>query len=910
MYDAIVDHAIKNVWCAPLQDYEHTIMPARLSPAGGWLRYANVIWNKQLPLPHAEDKRRTKRYHVYQIGKYPDFLLGVPDLPDRWINLNEIMEKTDCFVSCFIDSGIVTNSGESWLRLLKPNNNIVLAVEIDHEYDLGEMWIEDAVSGAMTLIPSRLDYKQLFIRFYTNARLRTLQQRNSVKHPDAQVESYSRFCTSVSDVNTFIDQTYNEDRPIYGWLRVDGYMVNREWLRANPFTAVGKTLYAYHDDTIIGKYWFKLTDLKSFRSIKDPNIDKYIMFYGRELTKLIYHNDVEYFIGIRRGEQYKSVYVPRFTEYTVTNITHAMHALDTNVVADLIENNPNFLASHEDEIWIRAVVRQGGMVRGLTYESSRIDALYQLSEEQIMQALQDRNSVMPEWRAENLENSWYNKLMSAPELKDITPELVVKAYGYNALTKYMQPNINIGTDITPPYKGTLFTLSNALSRPNNDADLYLPLDLTGYDDKGKYLDHARRLFPADGQIYLTPFNTTNVRKAEIYVNNYRENGTFRLTDTIGDVVSSLDLARFGFGCYVSPMIDGKPTFNWTDVTDSDFYVYDPGNGTTLPKITWDKVGLTSAGLFGMVRINNESAYLTGTLTSYTETGRGYSKLTVLPQDNGYQTMIAGQIDIWVDGQHLFQDLDYFLKWPEIYICKQIIKRDSLITARISGLPHPKTKQNWKPLDFGFVKSGILSVNKPYFSRHDKNVQINAGGAIYAQHEVQFAEDPLKGPLVVDGIPYATTDYVTPIEFYTGHSTLKEKMIALDLDERVNQYLDQRITKLPATHPVVGRGERWNVVSMFFNELLCNLKEGWLSADLSKPYDNVMVAGWVAPYRYLLDMDIIFSDFFDPEYVSPIAHSEEFAVEVTSEQMTFLRYVNDNYLEGKVELEKYLYITVS
>lgn len=910
MYNAIVDHAIDNVWCAPLQDYEHTIMPARLSPAGGWLRYANVIWNRQLPLPHAEDKRSTKRYHVYQIGKYPDFLLGVPDLPDRWINLNEIMEKTDCFVSCFIDSGITIKASESWLRLLKPNNNIVLAVQLDHDYSLGDVWVEDAVTGVTTLEPARLDYKQLFIRFYTNARLKTLVQRNGVRHPDAQVEGFSKLCTSVSDVNVFIESTYDADRPTYGWMRVDGYMVNREWLRANPFTAVGKTLYAYHDDTIIGKYWFKLNDLKSFRSIKDPNIDKYIMFYGRELTNLIYHNDVEYFMGIRRGEQYKGVYVPRFEDYTVTNITHAMHALDTNVVADIIENNPDFLAGHEDEIWIRAIVRQGGMVRGLTYESNRIDALYQMNDTQILQALQDRNSVMPEWRAENLENSWYNKLMSAPTLHDITPDLVMKAYGYNAMTKYMQPNINIGTDIPKPYKGTLFSLSNALSRPNNDADLYMPLDFTGYDANGIYLDHLRRLFPADGQVYLTPIDDVYVRKAEIYVNNFRQNGTFRLTDTYGDVIESLDLARFGFGCYVCPLVNGEPNFNWTDVTESDFFVYDPGNGQSIPKITWDKVGLASAGLFGMVRINNESAYLVGKLSSITETDRGYSKITVLPQDNGFKTMIAGQIDIWVDGEHLFQDLDYFLDWPEIYICKQIIKRDSSFTARISGLPHPKTKTNWKPLDFGFVKDGVLSVGKPYFARHDKNLQINAGGRIYAQKEVQFAEDPIKGPLVTDGIPYATTDYVTPIEFYTGHSTLVEKMKALDIDERVDQYLGLRVTKATAQHPVVARGMRWNVVSMFFNELLCNLKEGWLTEDLKKPYDNVQVSNWVAPYQYLLKMDIIYSNFFDPEYVSPVAHSNEFAVEVTSDQMTFLRYVNDNYLESKVELEKYLYVTVS
>lgn len=910
MYDAIVDHAINNVWCAPLQDYEHTIMPARLSPAGGWLRYANVIWNNALPLPHFEDKRNTKRYHVYQIGKYPDFLLGVPNLPNTWINLNDIMMQTDCFVSCFTDNGIFLKASECWLRLLKPSNNIVLAVQIDRNYSLGDNWVEDAVTGNLSLQPARLDYKKVFVRFYTNARLKTLEQRNNVKMPDQQVEAYSKLCTSVSEVNGFISDTYLTTRPTFGWIRVDGYAVTREWLQANPFTAVNKTLYAYHDDTIIGKYWFKFTDLKSFRSIKNPGIDKFIMFYGRELRKLIYHNDVEYFIGIRRGDQFKAVYIPPFTDFTITNITHAIHALDTNVVYDIIENNPGFLTGMDDEIWIRAVVRQGGMVRGLTYESNRIESLYQLDDEQIIEALQDLNSVMPEWKAANLENSWYNKLMSAPKLSDITPDLVVKAYGYNALTKYMQPNINEGIDIQPPYKGTLIPVSLALTRPNNESNLYLPLELTQYDSNGFYVGTTRRLFPAVGEVFLNPVNDTLVRNAEIYVNNYREERDFKLTDITASVISNIDLKRFGFGCYVCPLVNGVPNFNWVDVTNSDFYVYDDGDNVRVPKLTWDVYGLENAGLFGMTRINNEVAYLTGTLAGITVGERGYSKFSVLPQDNGNQTMIAGQIDIWVDGLHLFEDLDYFIKWPSIYICKQILKRDSSFAARISGLPNPETNKNWKPTNFGFVKSGILGVGKPYEASHDKNLQVNVAGQIVSQDKVQFAEDPLGKPLMTDGVPYACLEYVTSIEFYTGNSTLIEKVKALELDKRVNSYLDLRIEKQQALYPVVERGERWNVVSMFFNEILTLVRSGWLSEELKKPYSTADVTTWVQPYQYLLNMDITKSVFFDPEYVSPVAHSNEFALSVTSEQMTFLRYISDNYLNGSVELEKYLYIEIN
>lgn len=909
MYSAIVNHAIDNVWCAPLQDYEHTIMPARLTPAGGWLRYANVIWNDSLPLPHYKDTRSTKRYHVYQIGKYPDFLLGIPDLPNRWINLNEIMDKTDCFVSCFIDNGVTLKASECWLRLTKPNNNIILAVQVDHDYSLGKMWIQNAVTGVMELAPARLDNKQLYIRFYTNAILKTMKQRDSVPTPNRQVESFSKFCTSVSDVNAFLAATYDPSRPTYGWMRVDGYAVSREWLQANPFSAVNKNVYVYHDATIISKHWFKLTDLKSFRSIKNVNIDKFIMFYGRELRKTIYHNDVEYFIGIRRGDQFNAVYVPRFTDYTVTNITHAMHALDTNVVADLIENNPDFLVGHDDEIWIRAVVRQGGMNNGLVYESSRVESLYQLSNEQIMNTLQDINSTMPEWRAVNLENSWYMKLMSAPTIDEITPDLVMKAYGYNAMTKYMQPNINEGKALPAPYKGTTVQVSKALTRSNNAADLYLPLDVVEYDKTGLLLDKTRRLFPATGEIFLQEVNNVPVEKAEIFVNNYRNNQQFRLTDNMNAVVSDLDLKRFGFSCYVCPEVNGKPNFNWVDVTDSDFYTYNPGGPNDTPTVIWDSSGLTSSGLVGMVRINNESAYYIGTLKDITTGKRGYSKVSVMPQDSGNPTLHAGQIDVWVSGLHLFQRLDYVVKWPDIYITKQILDRNAPITVRISGTPDPKTVRNYVTKDFGFVRDGVLGTDKPYSALHDKNLQINVGGYVRLPKEVQMAEDALGNPLSTDGLPYACVPYITPIEFYTGYSTHKEKKKAVEIDERVNAYLGLRVPLYKPVKPMVRLGKRWNVVSIFFNEILTRLLEGWLADELKQPYDNNDVALWIKPYEFLLPLDVIRSDFFNEEYVSPVAHCEEFSVKVTSEQMTFLRYVNDNFLDSRVELEKYLYIEI-
>lgn len=907
MYNVIVDHARNNVWCAPLQDYEHTIMPARLTPAGGWYRYAKVIWDGQIPLPNAKNAADGYRYHVYQIGKYPDFLLGVEGLSNDWINLETIMEKTDCFVNCFIDNGISLKTNQCWLRLIKPSNNIVLAVQIDRKYSLGKVPVEDPSTGTIVIENARLDYKKLYIRFYTNARLKNMDQRDKVNNPEDQVRVYSQVITTVSQVNAFVNGLDDPNKPKFGWLRLDGYVVTKEWLLANPFTAVGKTISSYHDDTIIAKKWFKLSDLKSFKSKKNPNVDKYIMFYGREIRDMIYNNDVEYFLGVKRGDQFNGVYVPRFKIDTVTNLTHAIHALDSNVIDDLIENNSDTLMNNQNDLFIYAVMRQGGMINGLTHEANRIEDMYRMSEEDILFAMQDLNSVLPEWKAADLEIDSYTKLMSAPLLSDLTPELIVDGYGFNGLTKYLQPNPGITTDIAAPYTGTTLRIPDNLTKPDNVVDLYLPIETVEYDENGKFLGINRKLFPGSAELSFVKYQDTAVRKVEVYVNNNKSNSKFRLIDNYEAILTDIDLARFGFRFYTCSLVDGKPNFNWIDSTDTTYYTY---STTGMPTIRMDTANLTRDGLAGMVRINNRSSVKTGLLSDLISGNRDYGVLVIDNQDNGYTTMIAGQIDIWVDGYKLHEDLDYAVLWPKIYIAKHIINKAVKYTARISGLPNPLTKKNFKATEFGFVKDGILSVDGKYQVHDSKNLQINVGGKLYTSDEVQFAEDSITKPLLIDGLPYSLTDYVTPIEFYSGGNTIKEKLKAMDLDNRVNSYLSLRLPTYTAKRPIVALGKRWEVVSLFFNEILYSLINGYLANELKTNWDLGQLNTWVTPFKFLLPLDVTNSAFFDGEYVSPMAHAKEFSVEVTIEQFNFLKQVNEIYLNKKIELEKYLYVTTS
>lgn len=909
MYEVIKQHAREHVWCAPQQDYEHVIQPARLSPIGGWYKSCGpVTWVNGIKLPHHDEPRFLNRYHVYQIGQYPDWLLGVPDLEDKWVNFNDLMERTDCFVHCFIDSGAAMKATECWLRVLKPSNNIILAVEIDRGYKLGSLWITDPITGEKVIGDATLDFKALFIRFYTNARTNVMPWRNTVKNPLDQVRGYTKFCNTISDVQAFLADLDTAGKPKLGWLRLDGFVINREYLEANMTQAVGHYLYSYHDDTIISTKYHKFTELRSYESTKNPGKHKYIMYYGKDVRETIFQNDVEYFLGIRKGNQFYGAYLPRFTKGDIGMITHSIHCLSTDIIDDLIETNFSWLQG-VDDFYILSVVRQGGMVNGLIHQHSRVEELYRLTDEQILQALQDRNSVMPEWNAANLEKDAYAELMQAPTLEDITPELVMKAYGYNAMTKYMQPQILKTTplDGSPDYQCAL--LPDSFNMPPAVPDRYLPIEVVEYNAAGKMIGKSNHNFPFNNLLYFKNRpNGDKVAKIEYRYVKYEEEPPFRLTDNYDIVVTDPALATSGYACYVSFKTDGIPNGVWTNVTGSSYYIYKTVNG--VPTIEWDLTSLEGDNLQCLVRIPNESRWKTGTYKDILKTDADYAIVDVAPQANGWTTMVAGEVDVWVDGNLLHEDLDYAIKWPRIYIFKKFESTDVNYHVRIGGLPSPTSKTNWKPREIGFVRDGLISLDTAYDPRRDRNIQITVGGKLYHESEVAFAEDTRVGIQALEGQPYSLTDYITPIEFYTGHDTLAEKARSLEIDKRVSDYMTLHLGVISPVLPTVYY-KRWHVISVFFNEILTALQTGWLDSELQGEWDNTNVAAWVGPSLGLLDVEASRSVFYNPEYVEVLPHGQQYSTEVTVEQLRFLQYVNADYLGGVIEIEKFIYVkTVS
>ena len=67
MYDYLVNHALKNVWCTPDQDRQLILQPAKITVTNGVWNNVSLLWNViKLPLQGV-------RFHVYQVGQlYPE----------------------------------------------------------------------------------------------------------------------------------------------------------------------------------------------------------------------------------------------------------------------------------------------------------------------------------------------------------------------------------------------------------------------------------------------------------------------------------------------------------------------------------------------------------------------------------------------------------------------------------------------------------------------------------------------------------------------------------------------------------------------------------------------------------------------------------------------------------------------
>lgn len=877
--------ALKTIWCEPIQDYQHTLKPARLTRAGGTTRYV-LINNERVTLPNADNPLDKSLYHVYHIGRRLDDDFNF-NITNQWVSLSVIAELRNVVFDLFFINGSKYPIAHAVIKRLN-NNDIILAVLIK-PIDLGlETFYDESIAGNNTR-PVTMGTSDLYFRTYANARYDALDWRSdSTKLPQSivshtqLVKSHTDYVNFIAYANT-IESTYTSGDSVY---YCDGFVISKPLGFETSF--IGKTFIFSFDQSIKRKDVFMLADLPTFLSQLDIGHTKYAAINPSPYNMIDFYDDIDvYMVNYYTGTAYRGIYVPRLQDVHVRQLTHSAYSFDKPWLDALIAKHELF----DNHVKIMLVVREGGMKRGLTNQHERINDLYRLSSADQLVAMTD-NTLVPEWLLPNLEASAYTEIMRS-NIADITEEMVANAYGYNAAVKaILEPVTPIQLVagqryvLVPPG----LTIPDAISYSGKRALFFYDQGLL----KQWYLDTG--LYP------LLPILPTVAACDTVEAFDYEISTT---TDGIiyNQNVSHLYLKQHGFRAYVCPMVGGVPNEEWEDVTDTNYYTYEPLALT--PTLSWNWGLLAQADLYPCVKMNH--IMFIKDVVWFGANYNGVMQIEMRSTNNWLGTIqetpqhvYPGTVDVFMDGSPLIENIDYYIQWPMITVVKRPLSIPALtrVTVRCYGLCNPVTMRNYAPREMGFVKGGILSINDHYDIRNDRSIRIIADGLFWQRNSVRFAESDT-GALIPDGKPYAISDYILGVERFTPKTLIPYRNVSLDLDERVMDYLTPRLPNTIVRHPVVMTG-RWNVVSPFCSAVLHALLDGFLNTGvLDGAYTKSQTDTWLAPYLDLLPVDPCVRGV-DENYLCISPHQYGNYIEVTHSQYRFIEFININYLNGAID----------
>lgn len=906
--DFVVQHAIENVWAEEIQDKDYYIRPARITPNGGSLKYAEVGISS-IALPNANVVGTRTFYHVYHIGQLPPHLLGIDIVDNTWVSIDKIAQDLECYVNVYLDNGFVVPRSRCFLLRTWPSKNVIMAIENVPNATFGYKLEFSPSTNASRQVPNTLNNQDINIRFYTNARFFATDRRDDAT--DAFNQMYFQTETYTNAVLSRIKANKDNTAVPQGWFVADGLIHNYKSVVDNFITLKNKEISVYRDESIMGIEYFRLQDLPQFVSQFNRNVKKYIINLSTPADKLVYHNDVEYYLGVYEGGQFQGLCIPVLRIDPIKTLTNKSHAVRADVITDLMNKNDWLVGK---DVHLMVVIRQGGMLRGLIHQNTRIEELFKLPEDVVQSAMTGVNSVMDEWKASTLETDDYAKIVEAKR-EAIVDDVVFNAYGYNAMTRYHHPNPLKVANYTTDNNGQKWyqvQLSNVASERNrllpNAANL---IEVIEYDASGLFI--GRKRFPyMNGGLLISQTNDARpVKLIEHYVNSIEDN-TLNLGEIFDNVITNNDLGIFGFSAYITTSDNVVMKPKWIDVTNLNTYYYVDDykrpDGSVVKRLTWNLANLQAIGARGMVRINNRVCYKTFNIRDLIKPNRSFPTLTIPLNSRNKVQVEPGSIDIWMEDRLLIEDIDYVVRWPDIFIGRRIQDpATGKLNIRLSGLANAEDSKHDKAREIGFVKDGVVSVNKHYDIRNDRNIQINIGGSLKLRDEVSFDEKRAT-PYPLDGRPYQIKDYITPVELFTNRKTMLEKAKSETLDIRVMDYINQYLITPEINSPTIVN-TRWLIVSMFLDDIIGRLLTGWLTQELSTTWTATQIDGWVTPYKDLLGIDIAYFTATNFDYIRLIPHGKGLQVGLTQRQYMFVEQVCEIYLKGKVQLNHMLTVTI-
>lgn len=854
MYDYLVAHARKNVWCTPRQDMQMIVKPKRLTRYGGEWNKVEVLWRKHLLPEHGP------RFHVYQIGQLHPSLMGLFAVQNAWVSLAQACIDEKLIVDLYANSGVQMPRTQVWYRITE-DRDLILAVK------------------QQPSIAIDFNADDLFFRVYSNAYFSTTESDPLNDYIDVQGGVMDSTNTILA-----LQEQYDIAATLPGgvYAFVNGMRVNAISLITTKPGDVAEFVY---DSSIYKVLTFTLSDLMSFNSDLDTK-HKYLLHYpGTGDRGIDFQDDLDLFVvKPGAGALFSGVYYHRNQPDAVRMVTHKDYSIPVAYVTGYAAQQGNW--SDISALQVKMHVRKSGYNRPLVDEHHRIRELYKLSDSDVVQAMVGIDAVVPVWTAAALESSGYVTLMKA-KLRDIDRAMVQSAYGYNAIGKLLADT----PQKTQPSSGTRI--------------VEVPYGLQGsstayeYDSDGLLLDwHSHTA----GASYTA--HDLSADLVEMVVGRVSN----RIDEVYGEATQVLN-PLLEYRMYLCPIISGQPNNNFSDVTGSGQYVVLNGTLTWLCNLTnyYPMVRSNASSLGYKLALPMQSGVLKFTLVSE-QSRQGFVS-------NWAMQVPMGELDVFLNKHSLIEGVDYFVHFPEVVIVNKTFlvnpeTDDQEIAVRFSGFCNPDLTRTL-PSDTGFVQYGLLSRNNRFDIRDDKVMRMIVGGRLYRRSELQFSESDagVTVPDASNGEPYLIRDLVVPLRGNTVDTTYTLRAVSQVVDKQISDYLTLKIP-MPLFETPNAIEQRYALYSPFCSAIIHDLDSGDFNPDkIYQFYSDQDVRSLCVAYEHLLPFDPTQNaNAPDDRFVVVHPHDLNTTIGLNVYQYKFLTRVVKLYLNNAVSLSEFVQLS--
>lgn len=856
MSDYLIRHALQNAWCSPRQDMQVILKPKRITPNYGAHTSFTHMWGT-VTLPTSKDI-----YHVYQIGQIHPSLLGL--FPQRlvWHNLAEVMGLENLIADVYTNSGHHLPRFESW-TLVTEERDLLLAVKAQPRI-------------------VNLKTEPVYLRLYSNSYF-------SSDRADAQVDKIECAGIKVTDANQALlfQRRYRDSQLRRGLttLFVNGVM-KADYTPAD--VVVGDLVEFVYDSTVKKVVDFPIASLESFDSLLDLK-RKYLLHYAgpqEDGEAIDYRDDIDVYLVKTQVVNGKTLYNGLYFHKNQNDAFRMVTHRDYSITIPYIDGYLGKIADWTDttQLSVRLHIRRSGWHRPLIHEHHRIRELYKLPEADRVRAMIGVDATVDVWKAANLENSFYPKLMDTVDTTQVNIGLVKDAYGYNAISRLLGDsplpveNVHGRRQVTLP--GNLQTTATIYE----------------YNANGELLGYY---FHTAGVEY-TPVNAQTT-----LIEGVVGKGSYKVSTIFNQRNVPLN-PNLNYRFYVAPVVHGVVQHDqWRDVTGDETYVMITGNSAG-----W----LVDFAEYA-VAVRSDEDFLAYDLTLSPQNGLlkfSIDEDAVYPNGSAQGIMFIppGKLELWLNKKALIENLDFFVQWPKVIIVNKqylVPGNTQKITVRGTGFCQDDMTRE-APNEAGFVRYGLLSRNTRFDVRDDKVMRLVVGGKTFHRDVLLFSEDDagLYMDNVPNGTPYVLDDVIVPLRGMAGEDTYSLRAKSVVVDTAIEDYLTLKMPEPPPVNPDP-IADKYPIYSPFASTVMHDLINGMLSMEQFKgQYSDFDVMEMLTDYTYILDFDPT-QKTVDLDHVVIHPHNLLTETQLDIYQYRFLERAIKIFLQSKVDITRFVSI---